>query len=111
MPGTETWAVHVQAGRSLAGYPALVQTAAQAPGSPSQVRALGSNLTSATIVWAGPEDDGGSPVTHYAVQLQPASPAALVDGMLPEWVVVYTVRLYASLPLLASLQCSVWQAE
>ncbi|KAK9833069.1 hypothetical protein WJX74_006307 [Apatococcus lobatus] len=80
------------AGRSLAGQPAFVQTAPQAPGAPSQVRALGSNLTSATIVWAGPDEDGGSPITHYAVQLQPASPAALADGMPPEWVVVYTGR-------------------
>ena len=59
------------------------------------MRALGSSLTSATLVWAGPGEDGGSPVTHYAVQLQPASPAAVADGMPPEWVVVYTVTLPA----------------
>lgn len=86
-----------QAGRSLAGHPAFVRTAAQPPGAPSHVRALGSSLTSATLVWAGPAEDGGSPVTHYAVQLQPASPAALADGMPPEWVVVYTVTFQAPL--------------
>lgn len=61
------------------------------------MRALGSSLTSATLVWAGPTEDGGSPITHYAVQLQPASLAALADGMAPEWVVVYTVNLSAFL--------------
>ena len=81
----------MQAGRSLSGTPASVQTAAQPPSAPSHVRALGSNLTSATIVWAGPDEDGGSPVTHYAVQLQPQSAAAVADGMLPEWVFVYQV--------------------
>lgn len=81
-----------QAGRSVVGQPAYVRTAAQAPGAPSHVRALGSNLTSATIVWAGPEQDGGSPLTHYAVQLQPKSAAAVANGLPLEWVVVYQVQ-------------------
>ncbi|KAK9847425.1 hypothetical protein WJX84_006386 [Apatococcus fuscideae] len=86
------------AGRSVVGQPAYVRTAAQAPGAPSHVRALGSNLTSATIVWAGPEQDGGSPLTHYAVQLQPKSAAAVANGLPLEWVVVYQGRSAACTP-------------
>ena len=52
------------------------------------------------MVWAGPDEDGGSPVTHYAVQLQPKSTAAMLDGMAPDWVIVYQVSLA---PCLAQL--------
>lgn len=49
---------------------------------------VSSNRTAATLSWQAPEDDGGSPVVIYEVQLQAKSKAA-VDHMGSEWLRIF----------------------
>ena len=51
---------------------------------------MGSNRTSVSIKWSGPENDGGSEVTGYEVELRPKNKLAL-EGISNEWLTVYQV--------------------
>ncbi|BDA40522.1 probable fibronectin type-III domain-containing protein 3a [Coccomyxa sp. Obi] len=61
-------------------------TTALAPGVP---KVIGSNRASVSLSWTPPEDDGGSPVTKYEVEMEPKSKAAIDGGMDKEYVTVY----------------------
>ncbi len=63
-------------------------TTALAPGVP---KVIGSNRASVSLSWTPPEDDGGSPVTEYEVEMEPKSKAAIDGGMDKEYVTVYQV--------------------
>lgn len=80
-----------EAGRSLWSPPGEGRTAAVAPG-PCGVPALvGSSQTSLSIRWQGPEDDGGSTIQSYDVEIRPKS-AAAVQGLADEWLLAYQGR-------------------
>ena len=63
-------------------------TTALAPGVP---KVIGSNRASVSLSWTPPEEDGGSPVTSYEVEMEPKSRAAIDGGMDKEYVTVYQV--------------------
>ncbi|MBK9738054.1 MAG: fibronectin type III domain-containing protein [Actinobacteria bacterium] len=66
------------------------------PGAPTSVVAPAATSTSISLQWAAPADDGGSPVTGYAVtwqagSLQTTDTALTVNGLLPSTTYVFAV--------------------
>ena len=53
---------------------------------------MGSNRTSVSIKWSAPENDGGSEIMGYEVELRPKNKLALA-GISNEWLTVYQVLI------------------
>lgn len=87
-------------GRSLPGASLDIITAATFPAPPSSVASSDVTRNSANLMWHAPSWDGGAPVGHYEVQLFPKSPAALVGGLVADWVPVFQVR--SALPIIVT---------
>jgi photosystem II stability/assembly factor-like uncharacterized protein len=76
----------------------VITVTAVAPSAPTNVAAALSGSTAATVTWAAPVDDGGAPITHYAVV---SSDGTLIDagtstlatfsGLIPGTVYTFTV--------------------
>ena len=60
----------------------LVPGAPGAPGAPGTLSAVAGD-GAATITWAAPSDDGGSPITGYTVTASPASPGGTCTATPP----------------------------
>eukprot|EP00884_Botryococcus_braunii_P015739 jgi/Botrbrau1/2849/Bobra.0125s0054.2 len=81
-------AAYNEVGKSTYSLTREIKTLASGPGAPGIPRAVGENRSSVTVEWRPPTDDGGSPVTHYQLELQPRSKAAL-QSLEKEWLLVY----------------------
>lgn len=64
---------------------------ASEPTEPGLPQVLGVTRTTATLEWWPPEDDGGSHVTLYQLELQPHCSAAK-ESLEPGWHLVFEVR-------------------
>ncbi|KAL4434999.1 hypothetical protein ABPG77_003824 [Micractinium sp. CCAP 211/92] len=80
-----------EAGRSLWSPLGEGRTAAVPPGPCGTPALMGSSQTSLSIRWEGPEDDGGSAIQSYDVEIRPKS-AAAVQGLADEWLLAYQGR-------------------
>lgn len=67
-----------------------VHTAATSPDAPSTLAKLGCNRNSISIAWQEPEQDGGSPVQGYEVEMRPKCASAKC-GMEDGWLTIYQV--------------------
>lgn len=77
-----------EAGRSLWSPLGEGRTSAVPPGPCGPPSVLGTSQTSLTLRWEAPEDDGGSPIQYYQVQVRARTPAAR-SGHADEWLVMY----------------------
>ncbi|GAX81898.1 hypothetical protein CEUSTIGMA_g9326.t1 [Chlamydomonas eustigma] len=75
-------------GKSMWSACTTTTTEAVAPSSPTQVTVVGTTQNSATISWHPPDDNGGSVVAVYEVELQAKSSAA-VEHMGKEWLHIF----------------------
>lgn len=76
------------------------------PKAPGPPKVLGRNRTTVTLEWKPPEDDGGSPVTLYQLELQPHCKAAM-ESLEKDWLLVFEVSL-TDLSAFGKPQCNRW---
>lgn len=79
-----------QAGKSPYSPQTHIKTMALGPEEPGLPQVRGRNRTTVTLEWKPPEDDGGSPVTLYQLELQAHCKAAM-ESLDPGWLLVFEV--------------------
>jgi hypothetical protein len=68
------------AGEGPASAPSNAVTPTVLPGAPRNVVATVTGLGEVTVTWEAPADDGGNPITQYAVTILPSYDHVFVDG-------------------------------
>lgn len=84
----------VQAGRSNAGDVGLLRLPALLPSAPARLTVSKITRTGFHLGWLPPEEDGGSPVDQYTVEMQPLTPAAVSQGIPEDWCRIHWSKVY-----------------